>query len=98
MQPRYKRLDASTCGTSMPIVVIVAYANANRSMYAHFSDVAVKRGQTIKAGQFRLRGRTGRATGCHVHYGLYSPRDPDVCGRARGGQADEGAAFPHRPH
>jgi murein DD-endopeptidase MepM/ murein hydrolase activator NlpD len=43
-------------------------------MYAHFSDVAVKRGQMVKAGQFLgHEGRTGRATGCHVHYGLFSP-------------------------
>jgi murein DD-endopeptidase MepM/ murein hydrolase activator NlpD len=74
LQPYYKRLDAKHLWYELPIVVIVADGNGYRSIYAHFSDVAVRRGQTIKAGQFLgHEGRTGRATGCHVHYGLFSP-------------------------
>ncbi len=74
LQPYYRRLDAKHLWYELPIVVIVADGNGYRSMYAHFSDVAVKRGQMVKAGQFLgHEGRTGRATGCHVHYGLFSP-------------------------
>src|SRR4029077_12706295 len=33
-----------------------------------------KRGDTVKAGDFiGYEGRTGHASGCHVHYGLFSP-------------------------
>ena len=72
--PYYRRLDARHLWYELPIVVIVADGNGYRSIYAHFSDVAVHRGQTVKAGQFLgHEGRTGRATGCHVHYGLFSP-------------------------
>jgi murein DD-endopeptidase MepM/ murein hydrolase activator NlpD len=74
LQPYYRRLDARHLWYELPIVVVVADGNGYRSMYAHFSDVAVKRGQMVKAGQFLgHEGRTGRATGCHVHYGLFSP-------------------------
>ena len=72
--PYYRRLDARHLWYELPIVVVVADGNGYRSIYAHFSDVAVKRGQMVKAGQFLgHEGRTGRATGCHVHYGLFSP-------------------------
>jgi murein DD-endopeptidase MepM/ murein hydrolase activator NlpD len=43
-------------------------------MYAHFEKVVVKPGQRVKAGDFLgYEGRTGHASGCHLHYGLYSP-------------------------
>ncbi len=74
LQPYYDRLDQKHLWYELPIVVIIADGNGYRSIYAHFSDVAVKRGQVVKAGQFLgHEGRTGRATGCHVHYGLFSP-------------------------
>ena len=58
-------------------------------MYAHFSKVVVKKGDTVKAGRLLgYEGQTGRASGCHLHYGLFSPHetatfglDPDVAKR-----------------
>ena len=49
--------------------------NGYRSIYAHFSKVRVKAGDVVKAGQLiGWEGDTGRASGCHLHYGLFSPQ------------------------
>ena len=62
-------------------MIVVDDGNGYRSMYAHFSKIVVKKGQTIKAGQFLgYEGMTGRASGCHLHYGLFSPQETDQFG------------------
>jgi murein DD-endopeptidase MepM/ murein hydrolase activator NlpD len=74
LKPYADRLDRKHLWMTLPIVIVVDDGNGYRSIYAHFSKVVVKRGQTVKAGQFiGYEGMTGRATGCHVHYGLFSP-------------------------
>jgi murein DD-endopeptidase MepM/ murein hydrolase activator NlpD len=72
---KYKeRLDQRHLWMTLPIVIVIDDGNGYRSIYAHFSKVVVKRGQTVRAGQFiGYEGMTGRASGCHVHYGLFSP-------------------------
>ena len=81
----YARLDKKHLWNTLPIVIIVDDGNGYRSIYAHFWKVVVKKGQTVKAGQLLgYEGMTGRATGCHLHYGLFSPRrDRDVRDRSR---------------
>ena len=70
----YKRLDAKKLWKTLPIVVVIDDGNGYRSMYAHFEKVVVKRGQRVRAGDFLgYEGRTGNASGCHLHYGLFSP-------------------------
>jgi murein DD-endopeptidase MepM/ murein hydrolase activator NlpD len=70
----YRRLDAKKLWATLPIVVVIDDGNGYRSMYAHFEKVVVKRGQRIHAGDLLgYEGRTGNASGCHLHYGLYSP-------------------------
>jgi len=70
----YARLDAKHLWATLPIVVIVDDGNGYRSIYAHMWKIVVKKGQTLKAGQLLgYEGRTGRASGCHLHYGLFSP-------------------------
>jgi len=70
----YKRLDSRNLWMTLPIVVVINDGNGYRSMYAHFETVAVKPGQHIRAGEFLgYEGRTGNASGCHLHYGLFSP-------------------------
>ena len=91
LEPYLKRLDRKKLYGTLPIVVIVDDGNGYRSVYAHFSKLKVKKGQTVKAGQLLgWEGATGRASGCHLHYGLFSPLetatfriDPDVVKRMK---------------
>ena len=70
----YKRLDAKKLWITLPIVVVIDDGNGYRSVYAHFGKITVKKGQTVRAGDLiGYEGRTGHATGCHLHYGLFSP-------------------------
>jgi murein DD-endopeptidase MepM/ murein hydrolase activator NlpD len=86
-----QRLDRKHLWMTLPIVIVTDDGNGYRSIYAHFEKVVVKRGQSVRAGQLiGYEGRTGRASGCHVHYGLFSPLetatfkiDPDVVQRMR---------------
>ena len=81
LQPYFKLLDKKKAWTTLPIVVVIDDGNGYRSIYAHFSKVVVKRGQTVKAGDFiGYEGMTGRASGCHVHYGLFSPLETATFG------------------
>ncbi|MGH2513138.1 MAG: M23 family metallopeptidase, partial [Candidatus Limnocylindrales bacterium] len=74
LAPSVERRDKYGLWGELPIIIVVDDGNGYRSIYAHFSKVAVTVGETIKAGQFiGWEGRTGYATGCHVHYGLFSP-------------------------
>lgn len=74
LRPYLDRLDAKSLWTTLPIVVVVDDGNGYRSLYAHFGKIGVKRGDTVHAGQLLgYEGRTGHASGCHLHYGLFSP-------------------------
>ena len=81
LYPYYHRLDSKHAWGELPIVVVIDDGNGYRSMYAHFADVAVKVGQHVKAGQLiGHEGATGHASGCHVHYGLFSPLERKLFG------------------
>ncbi|HET7471697.1 MAG TPA: M23 family metallopeptidase, partial [Candidatus Limnocylindrales bacterium] len=59
---------------ALPIVVVIDDGNGYRSVYAHFREIRVKVGQRVRAGQLLgFEGATGHASGCHLHYGLFSP-------------------------
>jgi len=74
LTPYFRRLDAKDLWITLPIVVVIDDGNSYRSLYAHFGSVVVKRGQQVVAGELLgYEGRTGRASGCHLHYGLFSP-------------------------
>ena len=76
---KYKaRLDAKKLWVTLPIVVVIDDGNGYRSVYAHFGKEVVKKGQEVKAGDLLgYEGRTGRASGCHLHYGIFSPSETD---------------------
>jgi murein DD-endopeptidase MepM/ murein hydrolase activator NlpD len=79
LAPYFKRLDKKDAWGSLPIVIVIDDGNGYRSVYAHFSEVVVEPGQRVSAGQFiGIEGRTGRASGCHLHYGLFSPLESAV--------------------
>lgn len=72
--PYTRRLDAKHLWFELPIMVVVDDGNGYRSMYAHFWRIVVHEGQRVRAGQLLgYEGMTGHATGCHLHYGLFSP-------------------------
>ena len=81
LQPYYERLDRTSLWGSLPIVVVIDDGNGYRSIYAHFREVTVKKGQRVEAGQvLGYEGATGRASGCHLHYGLFSPYETERFG------------------
>jgi murein DD-endopeptidase MepM/ murein hydrolase activator NlpD len=91
LKPYFARLDRKHLWGTLPITVVIDDGNGYRSIYAHFSKVVVKKGQTVKAGQLLgYEGMSGRASGCHLHYGLFSPLEtatfaiePDVVKRMK---------------
>lgn len=81
LAPSVARRNQFHAWGELPIVIVVDDGNGYRSIYAHFSQIVVKAGQAIRAGQFLgWEGQTGFATGCHLHYGLFSPWSTDRFG------------------
>jgi murein DD-endopeptidase MepM/ murein hydrolase activator NlpD len=81
LRPYFHVLDVRHMWGDLPIVVVIDDGNGYRSIYAHFQDVTVRVGQRVKAGQLiGHEGATGHASGCHVHYGLFSPYETSTFG------------------
>ena len=81
LTPYYRLLDTRKMWGDLPIVVVIDDGNGYRSIYAHFRDVTVKPGQRVAAGDLiGHEGATGHASGCHVHYGLFSPYETRTFG------------------
>jgi hypothetical protein len=52
--------------------VIIKLEDGSRAIYGHMSDIDVKVGEAIKAGDvIGLSGNTGHSTGAHLHFGLW---------------------------
>jgi len=59
---------------SEPRIIVIDDGNGYRSVYIHEHRIDVTVGQVVKAGQqIGLEGNSGHATGCHLHYSIYSP-------------------------
>jgi murein DD-endopeptidase MepM/ murein hydrolase activator NlpD len=71
------RLTAKNLWSSRAVIVVTDDGNGYRSLYVHLARSSVKVGQRIAAGDvIGYEGRTGYATGCHLHYSIFSPSDP----------------------
>lgn len=72
----HDRLDAQNLWGTLANIVVIDDGNGYRSIYAHFHSIAVKVGQSVRAGDLiGTEGATGHASGCHLHYGLFSPNE-----------------------
>jgi murein DD-endopeptidase MepM/ murein hydrolase activator NlpD len=81
LQPYLHLLDVRHMWADLPNAVVIDDGNGYRSIYAHFRDVTVRVGQEVKAGELiGHEGATGHASGCHVHYGLFSPFETKTFG------------------
>lgn len=77
--PYEARLDEKGLWGTLPIVLVIDDGNGYRSVYAHFRQIVVGVGERVEAGQLiGYEGDTGRASGCHLHYGLFSPLETAV--------------------
>ena len=81
LAPYYRILDKKKLWDDLPNVVITDDGNGYRSIYAHMSSLTVRVGDHVQAGKrIGYEGATGHASGCHVHYGLFSPLETKTFG------------------
>jgi murein DD-endopeptidase MepM/ murein hydrolase activator NlpD len=58
------------------ISVVIDDGNGYRSVYAHLARKAVSAGDEVRAGDvIGYEGASGNATGCHLHFSIYSPEE-----------------------
>jgi murein DD-endopeptidase MepM/ murein hydrolase activator NlpD len=74
LAPYRERLDTAHAWGRLAIAVVVDDGNGYRSIYLHLNLATIKAGERVRAGQMLgYQGSTGEATGCHLHYALFSP-------------------------
>lgn len=55
------------------LMILISHPNGMRTRYAHASKLFVKVGDAVKRGEvIAMVGTTGRSTGTHVHFELYT--------------------------
>ena len=70
------KLEKDNAWGRQAITVVIDDGNGYRSIYAHLGLTVVERGEKVRAGDLLgYEGASGNATGCHLHYALFSPRE-----------------------
>lgn len=70
------KLDAEDAWGTQAIAVVIDDGNGHRSIYAHLGVATVGKGDPVDAGDLiGWEGASGNATGCHLHYAIFNPRD-----------------------
>lgn len=50
-------------------MILIDHGNGFKTRYAHLNHISVKEGEAVIRGQeIGIQGRTGRATGDHLHF------------------------------
>ncbi len=63
------KANLSGYGGGYGIHAIVKHPDGTQTLYAHFKEIYVKEGQTVKQGEaLGFMGTTGRSTGVHLHF------------------------------
>lgn len=58
-------------------VVTILHQNGIVTMYGHLQAIFVSPGQEVNQGDIiGTMGKTGRSTGCHLHFGVYGAKNP----------------------
>ena len=58
-------------------MVLIEYNNEWATLYAHLNEITVDEGRIVKPGDpIGAMGRTGRASGVHLHFELIKDRSP----------------------
>ncbi len=53
--------------------VMIKHGNGINTLYSHLSEIDVSKGESVSTGEvIGLSGRTGYATGPHLHFGVYA--------------------------
>lgn len=71
--------QVSTVGYSKTLghFVCIDHLNSYRTVYGHLSLTLVRVGQTLRLGEtLGITGRSGRATGVHLHYSVTKQNVP----------------------
>lgn len=79
--PYRDRLDRRSGWGGLAIGVVIDDGNGYRSIYLHLNLATVEKGDVVRAGDMLgYQGSTGVATGCHLHYAIFSPLERRTIG------------------
>ncbi len=71
------KLGAKNCGGGYGNMVIVQHSNGTKTLYAHMSKVVARTRDQVNRGEIiGYVGSTGRSTGPHIHFEVFSARNP----------------------
>ncbi len=71
--------DAGCRGASYGKWVLIQHPNNLSTLYAHLSQINVASGQRVARGErIALSGKTGYATGPHLHFGVYATQGVSI--------------------